>query len=160
MALDLGQKAVAALRSRWMITTVLGLAAARFVLRNARWKFVIGWALGIRWWIWVWCGMSARFSAMNARFSTLTCSPKRGTNDPAFINLQQPYFEKFIVEQIRVAQGNGAPIELRGKNAVLKVESHADYVTLEVDSPDGPYTIEADYLIACDGAASAGATRC
>jgi 3-(3-hydroxy-phenyl)propionate hydroxylase len=28
-------------------------------------------------------------------------------------------------------------------------------VTLEVDSPDGPYTIEADYLIACDGARSA-----
>ena len=80
--------------------------------------------------------------------------PEKGHKRPAFINLQQPYFEKFIVEQIRVAQGNGAPIELRGKNAVLNVESHADYVTLEVDSPDGPYTIEADYLIACDGARS------
>ena len=80
--------------------------------------------------------------------------PEEGHKRPAFINLQQPYFEKFLVERIRVAQAEGAPIEIRGKNAVLSVESHADHVILEVGSPDGPYKIESNYLIACDGARS------
>ena len=80
--------------------------------------------------------------------------PEEGHKRPAFINLQQPYFEKFLVERIRVAQAEGAPIEIRGKNAVLSVESHADQVILEVGSPDGPYKIESNYLIACDGARS------
>lgn len=80
--------------------------------------------------------------------------PEDGHKRPAFINLQQPYFEKFLVEKIREEQANGAPIEIRGKNAVLDVTAHPDFVELEVDSPEGPYKIEADYLIAADGARS------
>ncbi|MFK7753042.1 MAG: FAD-dependent oxidoreductase [Sedimentitalea sp.] len=81
--------------------------------------------------------------------------PEDGHSYPAFINLQQPYFEKFLVEQIREAQANGAPIEIRGKNAVSGFEQHADHVTLTIDTPEGPYQLEADWLIACDGARSA-----
>ena len=33
---------------------------------------------------------------------------------PAFINLQQPWFEKFLHDAIVTAQSQGAPIELRG----------------------------------------------
>jgi len=80
--------------------------------------------------------------------------PEAGHRFPAFINLQQPYFEKFIVDEIRVAQSQGAPIEIRGQNAVTGVERHTDHVVLTVDTPDGPYRVEADWLIACDGARS------
>ncbi|MBV6636247.1 MAG: FAD-dependent oxidoreductase [Mameliella sp.] len=80
--------------------------------------------------------------------------PEEGHKFPAFINLQQPYFERFLVERVREAQAAGAPIELRGKNRVDNVTVHDDHVTLEITTPDGPYTIEADWLIGCDGASS------
>lgn len=80
--------------------------------------------------------------------------PEAGHKFPAFINLQQPYFERFLVERVREAQANGAPIELRGRNRVDNVTAHDDHVTLDITTPDGPYTIEADWLIGCDGASS------
>jgi 3-(3-hydroxy-phenyl)propionate hydroxylase len=80
--------------------------------------------------------------------------PEDGHKNPAFINLQQPYFEKFLVDEIRVAQTEGAPIEIRGQNAVTGMQVKNDHVLLNVDTPDGPYQIEADWLIACDGARS------
>lgn len=80
--------------------------------------------------------------------------PEGGHKHPAFINLQQPYFEKFLVDAIRQAQSNGAPIEIRGGNAVTSLETQDDHVDLTVNTPDGPYRVEADWLIACDGARS------
>lgn len=80
--------------------------------------------------------------------------PEEGHKFPAFINLQQPYFERFLVERVRQAQADGAPIQLRGKNRVDSVEVHGDYVTLTITTPDGPYTMDADWLIGCDGASS------
>ena len=80
--------------------------------------------------------------------------PETGHRNPAFINLQQPYFEKFLVDEIRNAQANGAPIEIRGRNKVVGVTPHDTYTTVEIDTPDGPYQLKADYLIACDGARS------
>ena len=80
--------------------------------------------------------------------------PEDGHKNPAFINLQQPYFEKFLVDEIRKAQADGAPIEIRGRNAVTGVLQHDGYVSVNVDTPDGAYQLEADWLIACDGARS------
>ncbi|KIN73817.1 FAD-dependent oxidoreductase [Sulfitobacter guttiformis] len=80
--------------------------------------------------------------------------PEAGHRNPAFINLQQPYFEKFLVDAIKNAQTAGAPIEIRGRNCVTAMEDQGSYSTLTVETPDGPYQIEADYLIACDGARS------
>lgn len=80
--------------------------------------------------------------------------PEEGHKRPAFINLQQPYFEQFIVEEIRRQQAAGAPIEIRGQNLVTALHQYNDHVLLDVDTPDGPYQIEAEYLIACDGASS------
>ncbi len=80
--------------------------------------------------------------------------PEEGHKRPAFINLQQPYFEKFLVDEIHRAQSEGAPIEIRGRNAVQAVTQNADYSLLDVDTPDGPYQIEADWVVACDGARS------
>lgn len=80
--------------------------------------------------------------------------PEGGHAMPAFINLQQPWFEKFLHDAIVAAQAEGAPIELRGKNRVDGVTDHGDHVSLSVMTPDGPYRLEADWLIACDGARS------
>lgn len=80
--------------------------------------------------------------------------PEEGHKYPAFINLQQPYFERFLFEQIVKEQEKGAPIEIRGKNRVDAITQHADHSVLEIMTPDGPYQIEADWLIACDGASS------
>ena len=80
--------------------------------------------------------------------------PEAGHRFPAFINLQQPYFERFLVEQVRAAQAKGAPIEIRGKNRVEAVEVQDDHVALSLMTPEGPYRIEADWLIGCDGASS------
>ena len=80
--------------------------------------------------------------------------PEDGHKNPAFINLQQPYFEKFLVEAIRAAQAEGAPIEIRGRNALTSMTTKHDHVLLDVDTPDGSYQLEADWLIACDGARS------
>ncbi|MEP4196881.1 MAG: FAD-dependent oxidoreductase [Aliishimia sp.] len=80
--------------------------------------------------------------------------PEDGHKNPAFINLQQPYFEKFLVDEIRKAQADGAPIEIRGQNAVTGMTQHDGHVTLDIDTPEGPYSLEADWLVACDGARS------
>ena len=80
--------------------------------------------------------------------------PEDGHRNPAFINLQQPYFERFLFEQIVAEQKNGAPIDIRGKNRVDAMTDQGDHVTLNITTPDGPYTITADWLIACDGASS------
>ncbi|WP_375261952.1 FAD-dependent oxidoreductase [Palleronia sp.] len=80
--------------------------------------------------------------------------PEGGHRRPAFINLQQPYFEKFLVERIRQAQAEGAPIEIRGKNRLDRLDTQDDGARLDVLTPDGPYTITADWVLACDGASS------
>lgn len=85
---------------------------------------------------------------------TFNLLPEPGHQYPAFINLQQPYFEKFLVERVRAAQAARAPIEIRGKNRVDAVDVEDDHVALSVMTPDGPYRLEADWLIGCDGAGS------
>lgn len=85
---------------------------------------------------------------------TFNLLPEEGHRRPAFINLQQPYFEQFLVEEIRRQQAGGAPIEIRGQNRVTGLKRNEDHVVVEVDTPDGPYQVEAAYLVACDGAGS------
>ena len=73
---------------------------------------------------------------------------------PAFINLQQYHLEAQLVQRIRDLQDQGAPIDLRGGNKVTGLEAHGDHTLLSIETPDGPYRISADWLIACDGANS------
>ena len=80
--------------------------------------------------------------------------PEDGHRNPAFINLQQPYFEKFLFDEIERVQSQCAPIEVRGRNLVTHVDPKDDHVLISVDTPDGAYQIETDWLIACDGARS------
>ncbi|MFQ1063456.1 FAD-dependent oxidoreductase [Bordetella trematum] len=76
--------------------------------------------------------------------------PENGHRRPAFINLQQYYAEGFLLE---AAQAEPA-IELRWKNKVTGVQTLADGVRLSIETPDGGYTLQADWLLACDGARS------
>lgn len=80
--------------------------------------------------------------------------PEGGHQRPAFINLQQYYFELYLVQRIRELETHGAPIEIRGRNQVAAIAQQGDHVTLHINTPEGPYTLEADWLIACDGAGS------
>ena len=80
--------------------------------------------------------------------------PEDGHEYPAFINLPQPDFERLLVERIRDAQDAGAPIDLRGMNRVSNIAYREMGVALDVETPDGPYHLEAEWLIACDGARS------
>lgn len=80
--------------------------------------------------------------------------PEEGHKNPAFINLQQPYFERFLFEQIQIEIAKGAPIEIRGKNRVKDVDIFDDHSALTILTPEGEYQIEADWLIGCDGANS------
>ncbi|MBY5977375.1 FAD-dependent oxidoreductase [Phaeobacter italicus] len=80
--------------------------------------------------------------------------PEEGHKRPAFINLQQYYFEEYMVQRVRDLQEQGAPIEIRGRNKVSAIGTHDDHVTLEIDTPEGSYNLEAEWLIACDGAGS------
>ena len=73
-----------------------------------------------------------------------------GHERPAFINLQQYYVEGYLAQ--RAAQ---LPlIDLRWMNKVVGVEPQADHVLLTIATPDGPYRLQADHLVACDGSRS------
>ena len=77
--------------------------------------------------------------------------PEAGHARPAFINLQQYYVEGFLAE--RAAQ---LPlIDLRWRSRVTRVVQRADHVRLTVETPDGPYELDADHVAACDGGRSA-----
>ncbi|MES2511624.1 MAG: FAD-dependent oxidoreductase [Pseudomonadota bacterium] len=76
--------------------------------------------------------------------------PEEGHQRPAFINLQQYYVEGFLAE--RAAE---LPlIEIRWCNKVTGVEQLADGALVSIETPDGAYTLRADYVAACDGARS------
>lgn len=77
--------------------------------------------------------------------------PEPGHKYPAFINLQQYYVEQYLVER---AQEFPDHIDLRFLNKVTNHEDKGDHVALTVDTPDGAYKLEAEFYIACEGAAS------
>ena len=77
--------------------------------------------------------------------------PEDGHKMPAFINLQQFYLEKALCDRA----GEIGNLDLRWKNRLTALDPHNDHVRLTIDTPDGPYTLETDWLIAADGARSA-----
>ena len=76
--------------------------------------------------------------------------PAKGEKIPAFINLQQYHMEEIMVR--RMAELDN--LEVRWKNRVTEVVNGAEKVTLEVQTPDGPYRLSCDWLIVADGANS------
>ncbi len=75
---------------------------------------------------------------------------------PGFINLQQYYLEQFYVE--RLMQFPRA--SLRWKNKLIDIQQNQQTVTLTIATPDGSYQLQADYVLACDGANSNTRSLC
>ncbi|MES2432407.1 MAG: FAD-dependent oxidoreductase [Pseudomonadota bacterium] len=75
--------------------------------------------------------------------------PEDGHKMPAFVNLQQYFVEQYLAERAQELN-----IDLRWKNRVISVDQHSEFASITVDTPDGRYGLEADWVIACDGARS------
>ncbi len=76
--------------------------------------------------------------------------PEEGHKRPAFINLQQFYAEAYLVDRVQQLPA----IDLRWRNKVTGLEQRNDHAVLTIETPDGPYWMRANYVVACDGARS------
>jgi 3-(3-hydroxy-phenyl)propionate hydroxylase len=77
--------------------------------------------------------------------------PNEGHKMPAFINLQQYYAEEYLVER---AAEFPELIDVRWLSKVVSEEIGSGHVTLTVETPEGDYELESEYVLACDGANS------
>ncbi|ASK21388.1 FAD-dependent oxidoreductase [Halomonas sp. N3-2A] len=77
--------------------------------------------------------------------------PEDGHRIPAFINLQQYYFEEFLVNR---AHDFAEQIDLRWKHKVIDVDAQPDSTAIKVSTQDGDYSLTCDYLLVSDGANS------
>lgn len=66
------------------------------------------------------------------------------------INLQQQYLEAFLVEACEASP----LVDLRWGNRLIGIAQHGDHAVLEVDTPEGAYALETDWVVAADGARS------
>lgn len=78
-----------------------------------------------------------------------------GPQDPddrfwPMINLQQQYLEEYLVD---AALANPL-IDFRWGNKVIAVKQAGGVAHIDVDTPEGPYRLDADWLVAADGARS------
>src|SRR5258708_3508774 len=76
--------------------------------------------------------------------------PEQGHRRPAFINLQQFYAEAYLVDRV----GELDAIDLRWRNKVIGLEARNDHVVLTIETPDGLYRVQAQHVVAGDGARS------
>ena len=84
---------------------------------------------------------------LSYRFDLL---PETDHKMPAMINLQQYYLEEYMIDQLRKQK----LVELRWKHKVIGLAQEKDHARLTVETPDGVFAMEADWVIACDGANS------
>jgi 3-(3-hydroxy-phenyl)propionate hydroxylase len=79
--------------------------------------------------------------------------PDAGHKRPGMINLQQ-----YHVEEMLIARALELGADIRWQHKVTAVtrhdEGHDDHATLTVETPDGAFDIEADWLVVADGARS------
>ncbi|HEX8165961.1 MAG TPA: FAD-dependent oxidoreductase [Beijerinckiaceae bacterium] len=76
--------------------------------------------------------------------------PEDGHEMPAFINLQQYYLEQYLCERA----GDLGNLDIRWRNKVVGLKPRNDGARLTVETPDGPYRLDADWVIAADGVRS------
>ncbi|MGM0535261.1 MAG: FAD-dependent oxidoreductase [Pseudomonadota bacterium] len=77
--------------------------------------------------------------------------PEEGHRIPAFINLQQYYFEEYLVDRI---QALSPQVDLRWEHRVIDVDARPERTTVTVSTQDGDYHLTCDYLLVADGANS------
>ena len=76
--------------------------------------------------------------------------PDAGHERPGMVNLQQYYLEEYLVN--RASQL--ANLDLRWKHKLAQVTPQADGVLLDVETADGSFQLQADWLVVADGARS------
>ncbi|MBV6273475.1 FAD-dependent oxidoreductase [Alcaligenaceae bacterium CGII-47] len=76
--------------------------------------------------------------------------PQADHKRPGMINLQQYYLEEHLVARARELP----ELDLRFSNKVVSVSRDGGGVALQVDTPDGIYTVNTDWLVVADGARS------
>jgi 3-(3-hydroxy-phenyl)propionate hydroxylase len=76
--------------------------------------------------------------------------PEAGHRMPAFVNLQQYHMEALAIRACLATP----KVDLRWRTRVERVEPRPDGVLVDVTSPEGPYRLHAQWLIACDGVRS------
>ena len=76
--------------------------------------------------------------------------PEEDHKMPAMVNYQQYHLEERLVNACR----DSGMVDLRWNHKILSLKQGESHVNLNVETPDGIYKIEADWLIACDGANS------
>ena len=69
---------------------------------------------------------------------------------PAFINLQQYYVEGYLATRARELP----LLDARWHNKVTGITPSDECVSLQIETPEGPYTLRARYVVAADGARS------
>lgn len=70
---------------------------------------------------------------------------------PTLVNIQQCYVEQYMVDRIQEFDGF---VDLRWQSRVGGINSQPDGVTIDIETPEGNYRLETDWLVACDGARS------
>ena len=76
--------------------------------------------------------------------------PLKDQKNPGFINIQQYYLEDYLIDALEALDN----VEIRWGHTLSDIDVKEDSAALSVTTRDGDYTIEADYVLACDGANS------
>jgi len=76
--------------------------------------------------------------------------PQDDHKRPGMINLQQYYLEEFEIKRARELPN----LDLRFKSKVIAVAQDDQVATLQVETPDGSYSLETEWLVVADGARS------
>lgn len=76
--------------------------------------------------------------------------PESDHEFPAFINLQQYYFEEYLVDRTR----DFKTIDLRWKSKVTALKTSKEKTLVTVQTPDGEYELSCDFLLSADGSRS------
>ena len=76
--------------------------------------------------------------------------PEPDYKRPGMINLQQYYLEEYEIKRAKALPN----LDLRFRNKVVSIAHDGQGATLQVETPDGIYTVQTDWLIVADGARS------
>ncbi|GCL64621.1 FAD-dependent monooxygenase [Pseudaquabacterium pictum] len=67
------------------------------------------------------------------------------------LNIQQQFLEEALIDACAAT----GLVDLRWGNLLTQVDQQPDHACLTIDTPEGPYTLQADWLVAADGGRSA-----
>jgi 3-(3-hydroxy-phenyl)propionate hydroxylase len=70
---------------------------------------------------------------------------------PPMVNLAQYHIEQFLLD---AAQRKSDLIDIRWQTRVSAIDSRVDGATLKLATPEGDYSVNSDWVVACDGGRS------